>query len=72
MIYVLFAIRTGTALPVDLSGWVGVLPRFANCFCKLATVAVNMALLLVRVALLLTSAAKIFFSMVSALANELK
>ena len=56
---------------VSRSG-VGVFPRFANCFCKLATVAVNEALLVVRVALLLSRAAKISFSVVAALANELK
>ena len=53
-------------------GGVGVFPRFANCFCKLATVEANVALLVVRVVLLFTSAAKISFSVVSALANEWK
>ena len=49
-----------------------VFPRFARCFCKFFTVAVNVALLKVRVALLFTSAAKISFSVVAALANEWK
>ena len=45
---------------------------FANCFCKLATVAVREALLVVRVALLFASAAKMYFSVVAALAKDLK
>ena len=49
-----------------------VFPRFANCFCQLGTVGVNVALLVVKVALIITSAAKISFSVVSALVNELK
>ena len=53
-------------------GGVGFSPRLTNCVCRLATVAVNVALLVVRVALLLTSAAKISFSVGAALANELK
>ena len=45
---------------------------FANCLCKLATVAVREAFLVVRVALLFTSAAKMSLSVVAALAKELK
>ena len=45
---------------------------FANCFCKLATVAVKEALLVVRVALLFTSAAKMSFSILAALDRGLK
>ena len=45
---------------------------FANCFCKLATVAVREALLVVRVALLFASAAKMYFSVVAVFARELK
>ena len=45
---------------------------FANCFCKLATVAVKEELLVVRVALLFTSAAKMYFSVLAAFASELK
>ena len=59
------------ALPISLKLDEGV-PRFASCFCKFATVAVNMALLEIRVSLLFTSAAKIPFSVVDALVNELK
>ena len=72
MINILLAIRTGPALPVVLSGGVWVFPRFASCFCKFATVAVYVALLEVRVALIFISAAKISFSVVASLANELK
>ena len=45
---------------------------FSNCFCKLATVAIKEALLVVRVALLLTSSAKMYFSVVAAFDSELK
>ena len=73
MVNILLAIWTGPALPVVISGGgVRVFPRFASCFCKFATVAVNVALLEVRVELLFTSAAKISFSVVAALANEWK
>ena len=50
-------------MPVVLLGVEGgggaVFPRFASCFGKFATMAVNVVLLEVRVALLFTSAAKI-------------
>ena len=74
MVHFFLAVWAGPALPVFLLGGVGgwVFPRFASCFCKFATVAVNVALLEVRVELLFTSAAKISFSVVAALANELK
>ena len=52
--------------------WWGVFPMYSNCFCKLATVAVKEALLVVRVALLFTSAAKMSFSVVAAFSSELK
>ena len=45
---------------------------FANCFCKLATVAVKEAFLVVRFALLFTNAAKISFSVVVEFVSELK
>ena len=72
MINICLAVREGLALPVVLLGGGGVFPRFASCFCKFVTVAVKVALLEVRVALLFTSATKISFSAVAALANELK
>ena len=42
---------------------------FANCFCKLATVAVKEALLVVIVTLPLTSAAKMSFSVEEAFSS---
>ena len=44
----------------------------ANFFCKSAILAVREVLLVVRVALLFASAAKISFSIVAALARDLK
>ena len=44
----------------------------ASCLCKSTNVALMDALLVARVALLFTSAAKMFFSIVAALARELK
>ena len=49
-----------------------VFPMADNCLCKSAIVAVRDALLVVRVALLFTSAAKMSFSVVAALAREMK
>ena len=71
MVHFFLAVRAGPALHVVLSGGLGVFPRFSSCFCKFATVTVKVVLLEVRVALLFTSAAKIYFSVVAALANEL-
>ena len=70
MVNILLTIGAGASLLGCLS--VGVFPMFANCFCKLATVAVKKVLLVVRVALLLTSPAKISFSVMEAFASELK
>ena len=71
MVHLFLAVQAGPALPVVLLGG-GVFPRFASCFCKFATVAVNVALLEIGVALLLTRAGKISFSVVAALSNEWK
>ena len=72
MINIFLAIWAGPELPVVISGGSGVFPRFDSCFCKFSTVSVNVALREVRVALIFTSAAKISFSVVAALANEWK
>ena len=70
MVNVLLAIGEIAYLP----GWllVGGLPNVRELFLQVGHCAVKEALLVVRVALLFTSAARVYFSVVSAFASELK